>query len=253
MATWQPNGNVTAMAETNLNHYLSETIGNSWSVVWYATILSLVGRHSLIVPHLIGRLRFGHVCTTAQTPTPLSRELWIPWFRTRALRGRWIAGLIRLMEIVRSHIPHVSIHNHYYWLLTNLWGWNLVGYSAGIAEMLLQSHGPSDSWPIMLLPALPSTWANGAVTGLHARGGFTVDITWSNASFQSANIYSGLGWNLNVSVFNLPAGYSKFAIQELDLTSENGWIFIHSTQGTNYTIIVSVICKDWLWYSSSLY
>lgn len=117
--------------------------------------------------------------------------------------------------------------------------------------MLLQSHGPSDSWPIMLLPALPSTWANGAVSGLHARGGFTVDITWSNASFQSANLYSGLGWNLNVSVFNLPAGYSKFAIKELDLTSENGWIFIHSTKGTNYTIIVSAICKDWLSYSSS--
>lgn len=34
ISTWQPNGNVTQMAETSLNHYLQETQGNSWSIVW---------------------------------------------------------------------------------------------------------------------------------------------------------------------------------------------------------------------------
>jgi hypothetical protein len=35
ISVWEPNGNVTAMAQADLNHYLNETVGNSWSVVWY--------------------------------------------------------------------------------------------------------------------------------------------------------------------------------------------------------------------------
>ena len=58
------------------------------------------------------------------------------------------------------------------------------GCTAGIAEMLLQSHEDE----IVILPALPSEWKCGEVTGLKARGGFTVDIKWENSESENGKM-----------------------------------------------------------------
>ena len=68
------------------------------------------------------------------------------------------------------------------------------GCSAGICEMLLQSHDGA----VHLLPALPDTWTEGEVKGLQARGAFTVDIKWNGGELQEAVITSKIGGTLRL-------------------------------------------------------
>ncbi len=85
------------------------------------------------------------------------------------------------------------------------------GATSGIAEMLLQSHAGY----IELLPALPSAWPTGHVTGLCARGGFEVAITWREGRLTSAVLRAKLGGPCEV----------RYADHVMTLETEPGGVY----------------------------
>lgn len=83
-----------------------------------------------------------------------------------------------------------------------------LGCTAGIAEMLLQSHDGA----IHALPALPDDWKEGHITGLCARGGFVVDIYWSNNRLRKIKIHSNLGGNCRLRILNTLTPKANFPV-----------------------------------------
>ena len=74
------------------------------------------------------------------------------------------------------------------------------GCTAGIAEMLVQSHDDA----VHLLPALPDAWRNGEVKGLQTRGGFEiVSLKWKDGKIESVVVKSTIGGNLRLRTHNM--------------------------------------------------
>ena len=81
------------------------------------------------------------------------------------------------------------------------------GCSAGVCEMLLQSHDGA----VHLLPALPDAWTEGEVNGLRARGAFVVDMKWNKGELTEAEIYSKIGGKLRLRSYVPLKGDGLFA------------------------------------------
>lgn len=68
------------------------------------------------------------------------------------------------------------------------------GLSAGVAEMLIQSHDGA----VHVLPAISELWSDGSVSGIVARGGFYVDMNWENGQIRNIAVTSKIGGNLRL-------------------------------------------------------
>jgi alpha-L-fucosidase 2 len=87
------------------------------------------------------------------------------------------------------------------------------GGSAAVTEMLIQS----EPGKITLLPALPKAWANGSVKGLRARGGFVVDMEWSNGMVKKVAVHAIVTGKVTVESSNLSRQISLEAGQSIEL------------------------------------
>jgi alpha-L-fucosidase 2 len=103
-----------------------------------------------------------------------------------------------------------------------------LGFTAGVAEMLLQSHATrADMTVIHLLPALPEQWLNGSFTGLRARGGVTLDAEWSDGRIRHITIRAETDRTviLRVRQSSMKVRASAHTPLELDMSvlAPSGW------------------------------
>jgi alpha-L-fucosidase 2 len=106
------------------------------------------------------------------------------------------------------------------------------GGTAGVAEMLLQSH----TGLLEILPAIPKAWKDGSVTGLCGRGGFQVDIGWRDGIVTSLKISSKLGKNCVLS----REGLDNLSFDGLHAKISDTQIAFATKPQTAYTIVAQL-------------
>ena len=127
------------------------------------------------------------------------------WLESRGLRGGGFGGSWNICMWARMErgdrtgaLMQAAVANHAGSVLRQGTGAQVdgpFGFTAGVAESLIQSHAGE----ISLLPALPSGWAAaGEVSGLRARGGYTVNMKWEKGRLISAEISNPNGGTCNV-------------------------------------------------------
>lgn len=119
-------------------------------------------------------------------------------------------------------------------------GRNKYGTISGyIPELFVQSHAGE----IDLLPAVPSGWGNGTISGVKARGGYELSITWANGELVSAQIHSSTGATPTV----------RYAGSLLDLDADSRVTLVGATETNSVILDDSDATTTGSWASSTLY
>lgn len=109
------------------------------------------------------------------------------------------------------------------------------GGAAGIAEAILGSHAGT----IRLLPALPDAWDEGSVRGLRARGGFEVDLSWSDGTLDSATIHAEQDGPCRIQTAAAPVASIETADGDaVAVDREDGRIGFRASAGESYAVVV---------------
>ncbi|MFB6141477.1 MAG: glycoside hydrolase N-terminal domain-containing protein [Halosimplex sp.] len=113
------------------------------------------------------------------------------------------------------------------------------GGTAGIAEALLGSHAGA----LRLLPALPDEWDSGSVTGLRARGGFEVDLAWSDGCLDGATIRAERDARCRIRTDESAVSGALEVIRTADgetvtVDREDGRVGFGASGGTSYDVVV---------------
>lgn len=123
-------------------------------------------------------------------------------------------------------------------ILKNLWGTHPpfqidgnFGFTAGVAEMLLQSHGGI----IKVLPAIPKDWRNGEFKGLCARGGFVVSTEWKDGRIKGGTIESKLGGKCRLYLDGKVAIIEDENKNEIPVEFNNGISEFSTEKGKTYS------------------
>ena len=112
------------------------------------------------------------------------------------------------------------------------------GSTAAIAEMFIQSH----KGMIRILPAIPSSWTEGEVTGLCAQGGFVVDVAWKDCKPVTISILSGLGQPCSLKLpVPMKAGLFSDNVLLKEYRNETQIIEWATESGKKYEIVLSFV------------
>ena len=151
---------------------------------------------------------------------------WIINFYARLLDGENASEHLRML-MVRSTIENLFDMHPPFQIDGNFGG------SAGVAEMLLQSHlGTFGERVLSILPAIPSAWKSGSFKGLCARGNFYVDAAWNDGKLTAITVHAPEGGICRIKLTEAMTGFKTDA----ECCVEGNVLKLQTTPGGVYEI-----------------